>query len=204
MLILVASCPIKSYQFPKDIPLVGVDLGAMELAKRGLKMVAAIGDFDSSNKYDFDLMDKHAEKIVQLSQTKDLTDLEAAIVHFPNETEFVIYGALCGNRIDHLLNQFNIMQKYQDKSITFKDENNEITLLKKGKYIFNKAEKFKFYSFFVYNKAVINLNDGFKFPVNKQQILNNNTNFISNELNKDEAELEIIEGSVFVIKSDKL
>lgn len=203
MIILVASCPLKNYQFPKDVPLVGVDLGAMELAKRGLKMVAAIGDFDSSDVYDFDLMDKHAQKIVQLSQTKDLTDLEAAISHFPEETEFLIYGALCGKRIDHLINQFNLMLKFAEKSLIFVDENNEITLLKKGKYTFNKNLNYKYYSFFTFSKAVITLNEGFKYPVNKQTLLPTNTNYVSNELNKDEAELEIHEGSVFIIKSDK-
>ncbi len=203
MLILVAGCVLPKYEFEKDALLVGVDLGAMELAKRGIKMEAAIGDFDSAANYDFDLIDKNAKKIVQLSQTKDMTDLEAAIAHFPNETDFLIYGALCGNRIDHLVNQINIILKFADKNITFVDENNQITLLRKGKHSFSKAENFKFYSFFSYSKAILTLNDGFKFPVQKSSLTAINTNFISNELAKDEAEAEIFEGNVILIKSDK-
>jgi thiamine pyrophosphokinase len=203
MIILIAGCPLKDYTFPTDSMLVGVDLGAMELAKRGIKMTAAIGDFDGQAVYDFDLIDKNASKIVQLSQTKDQTDLEAAITHFPTEQDFLVYGALCGKRLDHLLNQFHIMLKFVDKNITFVDENNEITLLKKGIHIFKQEAGFKYYSFFTFAKATITLNDGFKYPVAKSNLLATNTNFISNELVKDEATLEITEGLVFMIKAEQ-
>jgi thiamine pyrophosphokinase len=203
MLYLVAGCPLKNYDFPSDALLVGVDHGAMELANRNIKMVAAIGDFDSSKDYDFDKIDANADKIIQLSSSKDLSDLEAAIAHFPNENDFIVYGGLCNRRIDHLLNQFHILLKFADKNIKFVDENNEITLLRKGKYTFNLGEGFKYYSFFSFNKAIISLNQSFRYPVSKQIIQNTSTNYISNEVIENEAELEIHEGSVFLIKATK-
>lgn len=203
MLYLIAGCPLKSYEFPKDAQLVGVDHGAMELARRNIKMVAAIGDFDSSRDYDFDKIDQNAAKIVQLSSNKELSDLEAAILHFPNETDFIIYGALCNRRIDHLINQFHIMLKYEDKNLIFIDENNEIRLLRKGKYVFNLGEEFKYYSLFTFNKANVSMNQGFKYPVNKLVVQNTSTNYLSNEVIENGAELEVHDGSVFLIKATK-
>jgi thiamine pyrophosphokinase len=203
MLYLIAGCPLSNYNFPQDALLVGVDHGAMELAKRNIKMVAAIGDFDSNKDYDFDKIDANADKIIQLSANKDLTDLEAAIAHFPNETDFVVYGGLCNRRVDHLLNQFHIMLKFENKNIKFIDDNNEVLLLKKGKHTFNLGEGFKYYSFFSFTKSSLSLSSGFKYPVTKQIINNVSSNFISNEVISDGAEVEVIEGSVFLIKATK-
>jgi thiamine pyrophosphokinase len=95
------------------------------------------------------------------------------------------------------------MLKYEDKNLVFIDETNEIRLLRKGKYVFNLNEGFKYYSLFSFNKANVSMNDGFKYPVAKLAIQNTNTNYLSNEVIENGAELEVHDGSVFLIKALK-
>ena len=95
------------------------------------------------------------------------------------------------------------MLKYEDKNLIFIDENNEIRLLRKGKYVFNLGEEFKYYSLFTFNKANVSMNQGFKYPVNKLVVQNTSTNYLSNEVIENGAELEVHDGSVFLIKATK-
>jgi thiamine pyrophosphokinase len=47
------------------------------------------------------------------------------------------------------------------------------------------------------------MNQGFKYPVAKLVVQNTSTNYLSNEVIENGAELEVHDGSVFLIKATK-
>ena len=61
-----------------DSYVIGVDKGALYCLKNHIRMDLAVGDFDSVNNRDFDLINKET-KIIKLNSIKDDTDTEHAL-----------------------------------------------------------------------------------------------------------------------------
>lgn len=162
-----------------DYDFIGVDRGAYYLSLANIKMILAIGDFDSVNEKEFNTIKDCP--IVKLDSIKNMSDLEYAIIEANknNYDHMYIYGAL-GQRLDHTLVNINLLEKYPN--LTFIDEYNEVTLLKKGSHQLKADSNYKYYSFFsLSNDTFISL-ENFKYNIDNYQLLLNDTRCFSNEI----------------------
>ena len=60
---------------------IGVDKGALTLARNGKRMLLAIGDFDSVEESDLSCIKDYSDTFIQLNPIKDDTDSEAAVMY---------------------------------------------------------------------------------------------------------------------------
>lgn len=180
--------------------VIAVDKGLENAINRNLKVDVAIGDFDS-------LSDKNIlstiNVVLELNEEKDESDFECALKYIKNfdgiENVYSI-GFMFGNRIDHMLSNLLLMYKYCDLNINFIQEKSEIYLLNSGKYnLENKNHKY--ISFFSLDDVNITLGDGFKYKVSNEIINKDHLKFISNEIIKDTAYIEISD-KIIIIKSN--
>lgn len=176
--------------------LVGVDYGAYQLAKRGIKMDVAIGDFDSVSEQQLSKIKRHAEEVVVLPDEKNETDSEAALMYMKDKMEYTVSMiADFGVRFDHLLNNFHLLSKYD---FTLIDQYNKVFRKDIGThYIEN---EYDFMSLFTLDEALIDV-DCVKYPLKDCRFTLSDTYLTSNEIVGKEAILTIKEGSVIVVLS---
>lgn len=189
--------PILKKEYKDD--LFGIDKGALFLAQNGNKDFVAIGDFDSVNEKEFDLIKNATNNIVKLNPIKDDTDLEHALNYLKDNkyTDVEIYGCL-GGRADH--NLLNLKLIYlSELNVVAYDENNKVFNLKKGRHKINKDD-YKFLSLFTFEKCLLNL-DNAKYPINTTTIDLYDNYTVSNEFINDYCNLDIIEGKLLVIQT---
>jgi thiamine pyrophosphokinase len=85
--------------------LVAVDGGAEALSRVGLTPALLVGDLDSITVRTRETLEARGVEVVMLSTAKDETDTEAALrlLIARGADDLVIYGALGGPRLDHLV-----------------------------------------------------------------------------------------------------
>lgn len=157
----------------------------------------AIGDFDSiSNKQS---LNKY--KTLTYPIQKAETDLELAIIYAKEQgcKNIAIYGIFSGKRFDHLINNFLLLNKYQDLNITLCDSNNQIRIYHPGKYFLD--NNYKYTSFFSLEESKIILSNDFLYS-GTYDINITTLNFISNEITSKQAMFEVLEKNVIVIQSN--
>ena len=118
--------------FYKDCDYIGVDKGALVLAEQKIQMLEAIGDFDSVEKEDLNIIQEYADKMEILNPVKDDSDSEHAIkkaISYGYD-KIIVYGGL-GGRIDHEIVNIRLCEQFANK-ITFVDENNKLTAYSTG------------------------------------------------------------------------
>ncbi len=177
--------------------LVGVDYGAYQLAKQGVMMDVSIGDFDSVDQEQFKLIKAFSKEVIQLNVDKNETDSEAALMHVSSLKLYdIILISDLGHRFDHLLNNFRLLSKYDFK---FVSEHNEVFLLKEGLHKIKKSHQYL--SLFANDEVTVTLRKTL-YELTMRNFDESDTYLTSNEIINDEAELEVVSGSVFVVMSD--
>lgn len=177
--------------------LVGVDYGAFQLAKEGIKMDVAIGDFDSVTESEYELIEKYAQEVIHLPKEKNETDSEAALIHVSAKGNYMIdVYADFGVRFDHLLNNFHLLSKFK---FTLYDNFNKVYRLDTGKHRINNTHKYL--SLFTLTEALIDL-EGVKYPLKDCHFTLSDTYLTSNEISDKDAHLYIKEGSVVIVQSN--
>ena len=186
---------INNYNF-NDTYIIGVDRGALFSIENNLTLDLAIGDFDSINKDEFELVKSNSKKIIVLNCEKDATDTDEAIIHARKiSDDITIYGGIQGKRIEHFISNINLLCK--NPSVKLID--NESIIFTTDTNLEFKKDEFKFISFFAIDDAIISLK-GFKYPLDKYDMKRYDSLGISNEIISD-AGLIIEKGRVLVIKS---
>ena len=160
---------------------IGVDKGALTLARNGKRMLLAIGDFDSVEESDLAYIKEYSDTLLQLNPIKDDTDSEAAVMYAIEKgyQKIHLYGGL-GGRLDHAMINLRLVSRFPE-TVYLHDQNN-------------------FISFFTEDKATISL-EGFKYPLDKQQLTNKDTYTTSNEILEDRGIVTVHAGKVTVIQS---
>ncbi len=197
--VVIAALKLTSQLPDIDADLAGVDYGALVLARRGLHMKLAVGDFDSVQEGDLALIRKYADEVIVLNPVKDDTDSEAAL-HALRERgydEIIFTGAL-GGRIDHEYVNLKLAMKYPG-IVTLYDPHNRVHAYGEGTWRFAK-EEYRYFSVFTSSEAVISLK-GFKYPLEDRRITPDDIYTVSNEITGAEGILEVKEGKVLVIQS---
>ncbi len=181
----------------EDDLVITADKGFDHAKELGIVPDFAIGDFDSTNKPDF-------ENIIALNPIKDFTDTVAAI-DFAIEKGFkdiTIYGGL-GGRESHTISNIKSMFYYKKKGI-------DIRLKAKGKEIFIIDKDFSypydgkdFYVsiFSLAEKSVLDI-EGLFYELDEYLMTNDDALGVSNETKGCDFEIRVKEGTLLVIFED--
>ena len=178
---------------------IGVDKGALTLARNGKRMLLAIGDFDSVEESDLAYIKEYSDTLLQLNPIKDDTDSEAAVMYAIEKgyQKIHLYGGL-GGRLDHAMINLRLVSHFPE-TVYLHDQNNFIYSLAEGVHSIDKRE-YTYISFFTEDKATISL-EGLKYPLDKQQLTNKDTYTTSNEILEDRGIVTVHAGKVTVIQS---
>jgi thiamine diphosphokinase len=178
---------------------IGVDKGTLTLARNGKRMLLAIGDFDSVEESDLAYIKEYSDTLLQLNPIKDDTDSEAAVMYAIEKgyQKIHLYGGL-GGRLDHAMINLRLVSRFPE-TVYLHDQNNFIYSLAEGVHSIDKRD-YTYISFFTEDKATISL-EGFKYPLDKQQLTNKDTYTTSNEILEDRGIVTVHAGKVTVIQS---
>ena len=178
---------------------IGVDKGALTLARNGKRMLVAIGDFDSVEESDLAYIKEYSDTLIQLNPIKDDTDSEAAVMYAIEKgyQKIHLYGGL-GGRLDHAMINLRLVSRFPE-TVYLHDQNNFIFSLGEGVHSIDKHD-YTYISFFTENEATISL-EGLKYPLDKQQLTNKDTYTTSNEILEDRGVVTVHAGQVTVIQS---
>lgn len=177
--------------------LVGVDYAAYQLAKQGKMMDLAIGDFDSVSEEEFKLIKQYSKKIVKLKEDKMDTDSEAALKYVSqlNTYEIFMYSSF-GERLDHLLNNFRLLGKY---NFTLIDDYNMSKHFSKGTYKINRSHKY--FSLFTFSEAIVTIKNA-KYELSEVSFTFYDSYLTSNEFISDYAIIEVLDNDIYLILSN--
>lgn len=197
--VLIVSGLCTKIRNPRNLDIIGVDAGALLAFDNNIKMVLAIGDFDSINSEQLKLIQADT-KLIKLNVNKNETDTEAALIHAKKMgyDSCYITGAL-GGRIDHTLTNIALLSHFDNVYII--DEHQSMILLKKGNYKINK--QFKYLSFIANEDCLLTLSN-VVYPLNQYLLKRHDIIGISNEILKTHAYacVEVSLGSVLCIQSE--
>lgn len=183
-----------------DADYIGVDYGALILARNKIPMTFAIGDFDSVRDSEMELVREFAKEIIYLNPVKDDSDSEAALrIIFDRGYDHVFMFGATGGRADHMLVNLALVMRYAGK-LTIVDSQNRITACKEGNYNIEK-NGYPYISFFTDSEACITL-EGTKYPLEKRKITRDDLYTLSNEITGESGVLRVHEGKVMIIQSD--
>jgi len=186
--------------FPKEMPTAnlwcGVDKGALYLINNGIDPILSCGDFDSITLEQRKEVEEKS-KYFKVKSSEDLTDAEFALEHilelFKDVEVIDIYGAT-GRRLDHFFGNILLLnnKKYHHIKIRIIDENNIITVAKKGLNIFQNIEGYKYFSIVpIYEDTLMTIKNS-KYEVNDLMLTLNRPNATSNEFkSKEDIRLEV-------------
>lgn len=182
-----------------DCDYIGADKGALTLSEQKIRMISAIGDFDSVEKKDLEQIRSYSDEMICLNPIKNDSDSEAALKYALEKgyDEIAMYGAF-GGRMDHSYYNIRLAFLYPN-CLTLYDSYNKVYALKKGIYQIKK-EDYPYISFFTDSKAMVTLK-GFEYTLDHYKMDQNTIFTLSNSILKEEATLIIEEGLLLVLQT---
>ena len=179
---------------------IGADRGALVLADQGIRMVLAVGDFDSVTAEELERIKAYADEVVVLNCIKDDSDSEHAVREAVSRgyTDIVLYGAL-GGRLDHEYVNLQLAVQFAGV-LTLADSRNRIKAYKKGSWRFP-AGKSKYFSVFACEPSCISL-QGMKYGLDHRELKPEDLYGLSNEITGEEGILTVHAGTVLVFLSE--
>jgi len=177
------------------LDVIGVDAGAAYALRKHLKMVCALGDFDSIDPEILKQL-KLQSTVIQYPTQKDQSDSQLAVskaLELGYE-ELVIYGAL-GGRYDH--HHVNMVLAYLHDEITLVDQDHWIKSYGPGVYGIRKGKHAKL-SLFTYENCVVSLTQ-VEYPLDHEILTVHSLFTLSNTFTDEEAILTVHAGRVLVI-----
>ena len=185
--------------YNKEYDYVGVDKGALTLANLHIPMIYAVGDFDSIEKDDLNIIKEYTNNLEVLNPIKDDSDSEHAIkkVYSLEYEEIIVYGGL-GGRLDHEIVNIKLCEKYPNKLI-FVGEDNRLRSYKEGEYTFNK--EYTYISLFAYEDSEVSWMNT-KYLLDHATLKTTDLYGLSNEIEIEPAKLIVHKGKVLVIESN--
>lgn len=182
-----------------DGTVAGADRGALFLARQGIRMDLALGDFDSVEAEDMDLIHAFSKEVIRLNPVKDDSDSEAiARELFHRGFEQLILVGAFGGRADHSYVNLKLAERYPGR-IVLMNRQNKAVVLKKGTYQVAK-EEYSYISFFALTDSVITLH-GMKYPLCEKLLNPSELYGLSNEILKEQAEVIIHSGLILMMQT---
>lgn len=173
--------------------IIGVDSGAINLLENNINIDMAIGDFDSINQREKDLIKEKVINTIEYNEIKDYTDTYLAVKEAikMNPTEIIIYGGI-GKRVDHMLANISLLKL---GNIVMQNNNTKMYVLDPGEY--SMSGDYDYISFFAI-EDIRNLNlKGFDYQLENYDLLLDDPLCISN---KNNGELSFDTGTMLVVE----
>ena len=192
--------------------VVAVDAGFSACLELGIHPDFLVGDFDTFGRENIkQYLDDPAFQIDIHRPEKDETDTELAYrdIRKAGCTSVDVLGAL-GGRVDHEISNLHLLvhERKRGLLVTYYDSRNRIFVLDAeldGSHIFQKKEQYGTYiSFLPITEQVKGITlKGFKYPLNKKDIsiLENPSLCVSNEVEKELAEISFEQGILLCVES---
>ena len=193
VLTLADSVPVFSGDY------IGADRGALVLARSGIRMTLALGDFDSVSEDEFRLIAQWSDEVIRLHPNKDDSDSEAAVSEAKRRgyRRIVLWNPF-GGRADHTVVNLRLAEK-NPGTVILRDEQNEVQALGPGVYEFEPV--YRYFSLFAAAPSEISLT-GMKYPLKHRMIGREELYGLSNEINGAKGVLTIHSGCMLVIRSE--
>lgn len=198
--------PLNWNEHSPDDAWIGVDRGALYLIGKGIRLNAALGDFDSVTEEEYKKITDNAEKVIRVQAEKDDTDAELAVEYAFEQMKaekVVLYGGT-GGRLDHLLSALLLplqprFEPYLEQ-LVIEDSQNFIEYFKPNSHTLLKKEA-KDYASIVGLTPIKGMTlEGFKYSLTNYDAAYPRA-FVSNEFLDEKATLSFGEGVVVVIQS---
>ena len=158
--------------------IIGADRGSLIAISNDIKLDIAIGDFDSVNEEEFNLIKKNSKRIIKLNPIKDTSDTNSAIKLVKDYDEIYLLGGIGGNRIEHLF--ANIIDLINYPNLHIMNRYSLIEIINDSNYQIRNDYKFiSFYS--LDNNTIITLK-GFKYNLDNYNLKMNDSLCLSNEI----------------------
>lgn len=184
---------------------IGADRGSLQILKAQLPLHYAIGDFDSIDHNELEIVQQATQNFKQYPTIKNETDLELAIEQAFEIRPVKIYlFGVTGGRLDHTLANIQLLHRIVNQNIeaTIIDCNNQLCLTKPGAHTVVKDSQYPIISFIPQTEKVIGLTlEGFAYPLYKQDIYWGQTRCISNYLLEEYGTYSYEGGILLHIKS---
>lgn len=184
---------------------IGADRGVLTLIDRGIDVDYAVGDFDSIDANQKDIVQQKVDVFEVHPAEKDMTDLEIALQKaFHLDAGKIYMFGVTGGRLDHALINIQLLYSIISKNINgvIIDKWNQVEMVFPGTYTVKKSSMYPYISFVTYTKDVKNLRlNGFYYPLVNADITWGSTRCISNELFSNEGKFSFDEGILLFIKS---
>lgn len=181
-----------------DGDVVGVDRGAVLLARQKTTMALAIGDFDSISVHERQEVQRYAKRMIVLPTQKEVSDTEAAIDDClaAGYGEIVLWGGL-GGRFDHAWVNFLLLKKHPSLRLT--DAQNDVYTIGEGTHDIVSTHR-KYVSIFALQRSELSLS-GFAYPLDHAVFEFDTTLGLSNEVKKENAQIIVHSGRLMIILS---
>lgn len=203
--LVAAGSPIEKnilLKYCKDSFVVCADYGIKNFIDLEILPELIIGDLDSSDDACKKFIEDKKIKLIKLNIRKDFTDSESAISYLiENKYDEITLLSVTGTRLDHTLSNIFLLEKYFDRAnIKIVDNNNEISYVEEGEYIFRK-DNYKYLSILSISDKILLSSQGLSYEVENFTINRAASIGVSNEIINEEAKIILHKGKALIIKS---
>lgn len=160
-----------------------------------------IGDFDSLDKKTTKILEEKGCQFISYASEKDQTDTELAITFAIKQkaTKIFLFGAIKGDRIDHILGNIFLPIRYS-VPISFVDKETSATVLKGPQTIKLTGKKNDLLSLIPLVQSVTNITTkNLYYPLHNDTLSLGTTRGMSNCFTKNTVELQFEKGRLLVI-----
>jgi len=189
----------------EDDYLIGADRGAFFLIAAGYRPMLSLGDFDSVDPYEMQMITDNSEELLACDAVdKDWSDTELALREAIRRgfRDIAIVGAL-GTRFDHSLANVHLLRQAQSHGcqLTLMDERNTITLCDSVLQL-SRDDEYPYVSVLplTLEAAGVTL-EGFRYPLRKATLKLGWSLGVSNVLEADIGTIAVDAGLLLVIQS---
>lgn len=175
----------------------GADKGALACVRQGIRMKAAVGDFDSVSEEEKERIRLGADEMIRLNPDKNDSDSEAAVTYCLRKgyKKIILCGAF-GGRIDHTYVNLRLAAKYPG-IVEAADDQNRVTACGEGEWVFE--ADYPYLSLFAPQRAVVSL-EGMKYPLRNREITSDDLYTLSNEVTGSRGKIIVHSGLVMVMQ----
>jgi len=192
------------YHFNNQYLIISADGAVKNCFKLGLTPDVVIGDMDSIEKNDMEMIKSQTIKTIYVksSAEKNESDTQLAIEYaLENKIQNIILTGALGKRTDHsLANLLNIAsEKFKDADLKILDEKYEISVLRNSGMVNGTVGNTL--SIFSLTPSTFFINtDGLKYKLHNEQLLFSPIRGISNIFEKESVQIDFKDGLLLLVK----
>lgn len=190
-----------------EIIYIGADHGAISLLEANIIPHAAVGDFDSVTKAEWQLIQQKVKDVEGFQAEKNETDTELAILKaIDTQPNRIIITGVTGGRLDHyesnLHTVYRLQAQYPSIPMYIVNPTNSLQFLQAGEHRIENEPFYKYLSFYPFGGVVKNMTlRGVKYETTDLDIPIGSGRFTSNEIVSETATVAFTEGICLMIRS---